>query len=270
MGFKSVPATIVPFSTKTEEEAIAWAKDWANENQLKTPEDFISANFFNLKTFELGQVLSDKYSALVRQVFAPSDDEEAQVFVRRIVTEAMLTSRLSEHPTKDELDKAIVDALNGFAPESVASKKDIADLSARLDAVEAKLGQMPEPTIEQEALTKAVMAAPDVLEDTKTAAAEALSQRVSLDDVVQIIGGQAGDILKEELNIQQIYNEAVAGAIAHVTSEGNMQSINAAAERQVLGRIYAGVVRAVYASNERLITALESSGEQVTLSIGEE
>ena len=69
-SFISFPGTIVPFSAKTPEEGIEWAKDYADTLQLAyQDETFVSVIYTNMKTNEFGQVLSTRYAELVKQAF---------------------------------------------------------------------------------------------------------------------------------------------------------------------------------------------------------
>lgn len=147
--FVSIPATIVPFSSKDAAQGIEWAKSYVDKIQAEYPDDvYVTGAYDNLKTNESGQILSTRYAELVQRAFRLPTAE--RVFLKQIATadqintvdftviERMITERFeSFSPSIDitEITKIIDQRISSSNSVSFSTEQIVSLIDERLRVV---------------------------------------------------------------------------------------------------------------------------------------
>lgn len=171
--FVSIPATVVPFSAKTPEQGIEWAKEYVDRIQKAYPDDtYVTAVYDNLKANQTGQILSTKYAELVQQAFKL--DTVQRVFLKTVVTADEFNSVVNNNTTTNQTTITVQD---------VIAELDLSQFESMIDERLSALGVKEQPDVltEIERLTARIAQ----LERTPTTV---IVQEGSTEDIVSRLG----------------------------------------------------------------------------------
>lgn len=121
----------------------------------------------------------------------------------------------------------------------------------------------------QSQVAQALLALPTVLSDAQDKAASALAARVSTNDLTASIMGRVVAELLPHIDLQQVFNDAVNGAISVATSEENLLNIGVRASNAVTGKLFDVVVERLSGRIDALAAALQAGARVQVLVDGQ-
>lgn len=276
MQFLTIPSTVIKVSSKTPEEGIQWAKDRVDTEQAKYGADvYLTTNYVNLKTNQMGQILSTKYANLIDQYYPDAGGERVflievatKVYVNQVVDIPLPTPSLTTVQVQNMIDASQPDPANfefnvtaatelflelgmrdteihdlvnanKVTPETI----DYGSLAAALDY--DQILQSTNPVTELQNEIQNFLNNNDVI---NTAIAlevgQATTQAIDVDD----IQSQASAAAIGSVDAQQIFNEAVAHIVNYIKSDAD----------DIAGTAALQYAREIYSALDSRVAVIES------------
>ena len=222
-NFITIPATVIPQSSKTSEEGIVWAKELIDIFQESQDSNtYATAIYTNLKTNESGQILSTKYGKLVRDVF--SLDEIPRVFINTVITESTIGSHIPSLKMMDGLTSTEINELINSSKQSILdnlklSDKDIEEIADKLANgtlgydIKADVVALLDSNIDNEEIRDTVIAF------------KKANLPISITDIITEVQKQVTQDVISSLDIQQAQTDVVSGAVAFLTGSDKLEDI---------------------------------------------